>query len=86
MAMDSFAVFCHNIAGLRAHRGYSKKHMAQLLGIGVGSLNKIECGMLPPRLTVDVLFAVYGHFHIRPSVLLSQEIFPLPQKNGIHSQ
>ena len=84
MAMDSVSVFCRNISGLRKQYGYSKKEMAQLLGIGIRSLNKIECGVLPPRLTVDVLFAVYEHFHIWPSVLLSQVLFPVSQQNDVH--
>ena len=48
--------FSRNIILLRSHYGYSQKHMAQLLGIGVESLRKIEKGIIPPRLTVDVIF------------------------------
>ena len=75
MAIDPFVIFCHNVAGLRAHSGYSQKYMAQLLGIGVESLKKIESGNIPPRLGIDVIFAVCRHFHVRPSVLFSKELF-----------
>jgi len=76
MAIDSFAVFCRNVAGLRMHSGYSQKYMAQLLGIGVESLKRIESGNIPPRLRIDVIFAVCRHFHIRTSVLFTQELYP----------
>ena len=74
MVTDSFAVFCKNITMLRAYYGYSKKQMAKLLGISVGSLNKIELGKIPPRRKVDVVFAVCKQFHIRPSAIFSYEI------------
>lgn len=75
--INSIAIFFRNISGLRTHYGYSQKYMAQLLGIGVGSLRKIERGMIPSRLEIDIVFAVYKHFGISPSVLFSQELFPL---------
>ena len=74
MATDMLKIFSHNIAVLRAHYGCSQKHMAQLLGISVGSLREIENGIIPPRLTVDVVFAVERHFHISPDTLFSEEL------------
>ena len=75
MATDTLEMFSHNITLLRAHYGYSQKYMAQLLGIGVGSLRKIEKGIIPPRLKVDVVFAVQNHFLICPNALFSDELF-----------
>jgi len=75
LATDMLKNFSRNIILLRAHYGYSQKHMAQLLGIGVESLRKIEKGIIPPRLTVDVIFAVQKHFHISPDTLFSKELF-----------
>ena len=74
MATDMLKIFSYNIIVLRAHYGYSQKRMAQLLGIGVGSLCKIERGIIPPRLTVDIIFAVQKHFHISPDTLFSEEL------------
>lgn len=76
MATNSLAILLRNITALRKHYGYSKKHMAHLLGIGIGTLNKIEAEIIPPRLGIDVVFIVCRQFHIRPSVLLSEELFP----------
>ena len=44
--------------------------MARLLHIGVASLNKIENGELPPNLSIEILFQIHKHFHIRPNQLL----------------
>ena len=61
----------HNLHWIRRQNGYSRKAMAGILKIGVGSLAKLERGEIPPRLSVDVLFAVYDHFGITPSALFT---------------
>ena len=66
--------FLHNVAWLRRHFGLSKKEMAQRLGIGLHSLNKIECGELPAKLGVEVLFRIDREFGIDPQTLLEQEL------------
>ena len=75
MIADSLSILFHNITTLRSHYGYSKKHMAKLLGIGIETLNKIEKGIIPPRLGIDIVFTVCKQFHIRPSMLLSQKLY-----------
>ena len=72
---DCFVIFFHNIVWLRKHYGISKKRMAELLGIGLWSLNKIEKGIIPPRLDVHILFAVSKQFGIPVS-----ELFSIPLK------
>ncbi|MBP3478666.1 MAG: helix-turn-helix transcriptional regulator [Oscillospiraceae bacterium] len=67
-----FAILFRNITWLRKHYGFSKRKMAKLLGIGVWSLNKIEKGELPPRLGINIVFAVQEHFNVHPTVQLSQ--------------
>ena len=57
-------VFCKNILLLRKKHRLSKKEMAQLLGIGISTLGKIEKGELPPRLSASIVFRVYEHFHV----------------------
>ncbi len=60
-----------NLIWLRKNAGLTKKQMAEILGIGTGSLNKIENGIYPPRLKVDVLFAVWYRFGVYPGELLT---------------
>ncbi|MBQ5321300.1 MAG: helix-turn-helix transcriptional regulator [Oscillospiraceae bacterium] len=59
-------VFCENIRYLRKKNGLSEKEMAKKLGIGIKSLNSIESGYLPPRVTVDIIYAIYENFGILP--------------------
>lgn len=59
-------IFTHNITWLRQHHKLSKTKMANILGIGLKTLNQLERGILPPRMTIDVLFAIYDHFGISP--------------------
>ncbi len=61
-------IFCRNILLLRKSHGLSKKEMSQILGISICSLNKIEQGELPPRLSVSVVFQLYKFFGISPFV------------------
>ena len=59
-----FIILSKNICYLRARNGLSKKEMAKRLGIGSGTMSKIEKGILPPRLTVDILFYLQQEFDI----------------------
>ncbi len=65
--------FSYNVAWLRKKNGLTKKKMAQILGIGVVSLNKIERGEVPPRTSVEILFKIYNYFNIRPSELIAEQ-------------
>ena len=59
--------FMHNIAWLRKKHNLSKKQMAQICHIGVPSLNKLENGIMPRKLRVDIVFAIYRYFGIHPT-------------------
>ena len=68
---DNFAIFLHNVAQLRKTHGLSKTKMANLLGIGLWSLNKLEKGEIPPRMDVRIVFAISKEFRIPPAELFS---------------
>ncbi len=59
----------HNIKQLRHSHNLSKKSMAKIMGIGIGSLNKLESGILPPRADVQCLLNLNKHFGISISEL-----------------
>ena len=61
--------FLLNIVYLRKCHNLSKKAMARILGIGIGSYNKIEQGVLPKRLTTDAIFNITDYFKIPPACL-----------------
>ena len=67
-------ILLHNIAFLRKHHNLSKKEMAQLLHIGIGSLNKIESGVLPERLSAEILVHLANHFNYTTAELLSHRL------------
>jgi len=56
--------FCKNIKLIRETHNLSKKKMAECCGISVYSLNKIEQGILPPRLSYKVLVRLHNNFGI----------------------
>ena len=62
---EQIATFCENVKMLRERSGLSKKEMAEIMGIGIKSLEKIENGVLPPRTGVDVLIRLSQKFDIR---------------------
>lgn len=71
---DIMKYFSYNISYLRRKHSISKKKMCEILGIGVSSLNKIEQGILPPRLNVEVLFRIQSYFGVPASIQVSERI------------
>lgn len=63
---SDIANFLHNVALLREERGLSRRTMAKLLGISPATLVKMEAGILPPRLSVEVIFRVWKFFAMPP--------------------
>ncbi len=67
-----YQIFSQNIACLRKAYRLSKKEMAKRLGIGVGSLTKIERGEIPARLGCQVIIRASATFGIRPAALFER--------------
>lgn len=57
-------IFMCNVVWLRKHHGFSKREMAKCLEIGVGTLNKLERGEIPPRMGCKIFFAVSARFGV----------------------
>ena len=66
---NDIVAFSDNIKQLRHSHNLSKKSMAKIMGIGIGSLNKLESGILPPRVDVQCLLNLNKHFGISISEL-----------------
>lgn len=62
--------FYRNLFWLRKQHRLSKRQMAQRLDISVYTLNKLEAGILPPRLPCRIFLTVYRNFGILPSDLV----------------
>ncbi len=72
------AIVCENITQIRQIHKLSKTEMAKRLQICTASLNKIERGELPPRITLDL----FDHIEKEFGISLGQLI----QKNGIKAE
>ncbi|MBQ9963765.1 MAG: helix-turn-helix transcriptional regulator, partial [Clostridia bacterium] len=70
----ALTILSHNMKHIREQYAFSKRDMARLLGIGIGSLNKLEKGELPPRLGVEILFNIQHYFGISPQILLTEKL------------
>ncbi len=66
---NELEIFMENVVFLRKTHGYSKRKMAELLCISIGTLNKIETGVFPKQLDVDVFWQVADVFRVSPSRL-----------------
>ena len=64
MKEESINILAQNMRVLRENNGLSKKEMAKRLGIGVCSLSKLESGILPKRLSVEVIFVIERDFGV----------------------
>ena len=56
----------NNIELIRKEKLLSKKSMAKILGVSVKTINKIEQGVFPPRLSVSVIFKLHNNFGVLP--------------------
>ena len=64
MKEENINILCQNIKILREKNKLSKKEMAKRLGMGVCTLSKLEKGILPKRLSVEMLFVIERDFGI----------------------
>lgn len=58
---DEWENFSQNIRRTREKDGLSKARMAKILGVSPRTLAKLEAGILPPRVSVDIVFRLAGY-------------------------
>ena len=61
---------CQNIRHLRKVHLLTQREMAQIIGISVGMLRKIECGCPTARISCAALYQVCKHFHVSSDAIL----------------
>ena len=59
-------IFCENVKYLRTVNNLSKTSMAKKMGVCKKTLESIEQGVVPERITCKVLFNIYTNFGIEP--------------------
>ena len=65
-------IFMENLVWLRKQNGLTKKEMAEILGISVFSLSKMENGKFPPRTPAEIVVRIHSRFGILPSEMMKR--------------
>ena len=68
------ATFCKNVTYLREKKQLTKKQMANIMGVNVNTLNSIENGVVPSKLSSRVLINLYNHFHISLDTFFNKDL------------
>ena len=66
--------FMYNIVWLRNHNKLSKKKMSEILEISLWQLNKIEKGIFPKKIQVEMIFSIWHYFGIHPAIQFSKKL------------
>ena len=64
---EEFKRFVENIRDLRIKNGLSKTQMAEKLDVSVYTIRKLENGIMPKRLSIEVVFKIEKEFGIKAS-------------------
>lgn len=67
-------VICKNIRYLRHIHKLSQMEMARILGISIGSLRKMERGVLPRCFRAHTVCKICDHFQISADGILRQDL------------
>ncbi|MEG1880227.1 MAG: helix-turn-helix transcriptional regulator [Oscillospiraceae bacterium] len=59
---EQLLIFCKNIKNLRKREKLTQREMSDILGIGLKSLEKLEKGLIPARLSIETLFKASIYF------------------------
>ncbi len=54
----------HNVVYLRKKNGYTRKQMAEIMGVSMRTINMFENGIHPPRLSCHYLYNLNVYFKI----------------------
>ena len=63
------AIFCSKVRNIRQENKISKKEMAEIMGVSVYILTKIESGVLPDSVDVSALLKLRDRFGIKLSAM-----------------
>ncbi len=66
--------FCFNVHHLRIYHNLTQKQMADIIGISVGTLRKLEASSLQVRINCNMLYRICEHFQISADVILFEAL------------
>lgn len=67
-------IFCENVKYLRSANNLSKTAMAKKMGVCRKTLESIEQGIVPKKMTCKVLFNIYTNFGIEPPDMITNTL------------
>lgn len=67
-------IFIDNVKWLRKHYTLTEKEMSEMLGIGIKTLQRIESGEFPERLSVSVLFRIEKYFGVKAKLMVGERL------------
>ena len=72
---DDVTILCDNIRFLRKRGSLSLREMANVTGVSLYMIRKLESGHLPARLDVNFLFRIQKVFGVKCKDLLADRLF-----------
>lgn len=79
--IDELKIFCANFKQIREILILSKQQMSKLLNVSVATVTGLENGLIPRRVGVNLLLAIYENFEIAPAEMFCR--FLANRKFGI---
>ncbi|MBQ6830933.1 MAG: hypothetical protein IJO59_07415 [Clostridia bacterium] len=64
---EELLIFCRNVAWIKQRYRLTNRQMAEILGVGEGSVRKVLSGEIPERLSAQVIIRLAKRFSYRPS-------------------
>lgn len=61
--------FCNNIYCLRKNNHFSKAEMCRRIKVSIKTLSLLENGIIPPKISCEIIFNVSKEFNIKPKEL-----------------
>ncbi len=68
-------IFCDNLKQLRKKEKLAISEMAKRLNISTKSFATLESGILPPHISISILFTIEKEFGIAPMDMLTPYFF-----------
>ena len=65
---ELYALF-QNIRNLKASHNLTQKEMAKICGVSLSTLRQLERNILPPRVSVRIIFNISNYFNLCPEQL-----------------
>lgn len=71
---DAGKILSRNIICLRKRHHLSRRRMAQIMGVGIATLARVESGELPRRMKASALLNLSNYFHFSTDELLHDDL------------